>query len=283
MMLLNVLAGALAGVLVAGMGVLVEPEGQGGDAKAGPVAVGAVGVGVGVVPAAGALLRVGGDEEAKVKREGEGFFIGKSSITTPLPVGYPDPTPPGAIDLKTYPSVRRAEVSGELAPDMATNVAFFPLFSHIQRRNIEMTSPVEVDYVGMVGGGAQKGEEAKGEGAKGDAAGAEGDKKPGSWTMSFLYRRADQGPTGPDERNGAVKVVDTEPVTVLAIGIRGGYSVARIGQGLKELELWLAEHPEWEIAGEARAMYYNGPDVRNAEKWSEAQVPVRLKKKAEGK
>jgi len=268
MMLMNVLAGVLTGVLVAATGVGLEPEGQGGakgaDVKpgAGPVAV---------VPAAGSLVRVGGDEEAKVKREGEGFFIGKSSITTPLPEGYPDPTPPGAIDVKTYPSVRRAEVKGELAPDMATNLAFFPLFSHIQRRNIEMTSPVEVDYVGMVGDG-------KGDAAKGDAGRAEGDKKPGSWTMSFLYRRADQGPTGPDERNEAVKVVDTQPVTMLAIGIRGGYSVARIGQGLKELELWLADHPEWEIVGEARAMYYNGPDVANAEKWAEAQVPVRLRK-----
>lgn len=220
------------------------------------------------LPAPGATLRVGGEMDAKVKQEGENFYFGAASITTPLPVGYPAPTPPGAIDLKSYPSVRRAEVRGEMAPDVASNVAFFPLFRHIQRRNIEMTSPVEMDYVGLADGLERA-----------DHAPAADDEAPkgGSWTMSFLYRKAEQGPTGPDEQNQRVVVVDTAPVTMLAIGLRGPYSVARIRAALGELDRWLADHPQFEVAGEARAMYYNGPEKRNADKWAEAQLPVRLR------
>lgn len=64
-----------------------------------------------------ALQCVGGDKDAKIEKRGENYYAGVCSITTPLPVGYPDPTPPGAIDLKVYPSVRCAEVSGTTMPD----------------------------------------------------------------------------------------------------------------------------------------------------------------------
>lgn len=193
------------------------------------------------------VLRVGGDMKSSVTRDARGFRFDRMLIDTPLPVGYPDPTPPGAIDLKKYPSVRRAETSGESSPDLGMNFAFFPLFNHIKRRDIAMTSPVEMDYRPVREDSTQ-------------------------WTMSFLYREASLGPTGPD-RN--VTVVDVPPMTVVSIGMRGRYSVERAKAQLPALEKWLAENPQWERAGDFRALYYNGPERRTADQWAEVQIPVR--------
>src|SRR5690606_29870082 len=46
--------------------------------------------------------RVGGDLEVSVEQRGFSYLAGNASITTPLPEGYPAPTPPGAIDIKQY-------------------------------------------------------------------------------------------------------------------------------------------------------------------------------------
>ena len=43
---------------------------------------------------------------------------------------------------------------------------------------------------------------------------------------------------------------------------------------MQALETWLAAHPEWRKAGDFRSLYYNGPYVRNADKWAEIQIPV---------
>lgn len=205
-------------------------------------------------------MRVGGDLATKVERRQEAYISGPCAITTPLPMGYPAPTPPGAIDLKRYPSVRRAQVTGTATPDLATNIAFFPLFYHIQRRKIDMTSPVELDYKGM---------RAAGEG--GVRSGV-----PSEWNMAFLYRQAEQGAAGVDPKNEAIKVVDAEPVTVLAIGLKGPYSLGAVNAGVRELESWLAANPQWQAAGsDARAFYYNGPEQPNKSKWAEAQIAVR--------
>jgi hypothetical protein len=195
--------------------------------------------------------RVGGDTGAVVERRGEYYYSGPCAITTPLPDGYPPPTPPGAIEIKSYPAVRRAQVSGTSHPDWGMNMAFWPLFRHISRRDIAMTSPVEIDYEGLTPD-------------KGD--------RPDRWTMSFLYRTSDLGPVGTDR---AVEIVDAEPMAVAAIGFRGSYSLDRVRQNLKELILWVEKSPDWEPAGEPRALFYNGPEKRGRDKWGEVQVPIR--------
>ena len=95
------------------------------------------------------VTRVGGDTKAQIEiRDGE-FRFGPSRIESPLPAGYPEPTPPGAIDLKKYPAVRRAEYASSGSPGIGMNMGFFPLFSHIKSQDIAMTSPVEMDYRDM--------------------------------------------------------------------------------------------------------------------------------------
>ena len=201
-------------------------------------------------PPPGELVRVGGDVDAAVQRKNGEYLSAGLRIDTPLPEGYPAPTPPGAIDLKGYPSVRRAEFTGEGAVDRGQNRGFWPLFQHIKDREIAMTAPVEMELRDWEVDSAQP---------------------PSAWTMAFLYRSANLGPIGED---GAVIVRDAEPVTVVAIGLRGEYRQARFDAALDTLSQWLEANPAWERAGEARWLGYNGPTWFRA-KWSEVQIPVR--------
>lgn len=222
------------------------------------------------------VQRVGGDRDAKVEKRGENFSAGACSITTPLPVGYPEPTPPGAIDLKVYPSVRRAEVSGTTMPDYGMYQGFFPLFNHIKKREIAMTSPVEMDYRMLQADGTQtKDHERSGDAYK--ATENDAGDKDAAWTMSFLYRNAELGPTGAD---GRVAVRDAEPLVVVSIGMKGSYMTARVKIGVTKLNAWLESQEEWEAAGPVRALYYNGPDVARQDQWSEVQLPVKRKARA---
>lgn len=205
-------------------------------------------------PLPGETRRVGGDMAATVIERSGTFRFGSLLIDTPLPAGYPAPTPPGSIDLKTYPVVRRAEYRaegvGEGVGEGGMNRAFWPLFNHIKSRDIAMTSPVEMDYA--------------------DVSGAS-DRTTRNWTMSFLYRYTDQGPTGED---GRVIVRDAPQVTVLAAGVKGDYGLSKATPAMEQIEAWLAANPQWKPAGAWRSLYYNGPQLRWWNKWGEVQIPV---------
>jgi len=194
--------------------------------------------------------RVGGDMGVEAVLTDSGWRADESFVNTPLPEGYPAPTPPGAIELKEYPSVRRAEVTTEGSFMRKRNEAFFPLFRHIQRRDIAMTSPVEMEMPEWEGDGADD---------------------VGQWTMAFLYRTPEVGGL---EEDGAVVVVDSEPATYLSIGLQGTYRMDRYSEGLEELKGWLAKQFEWTQSGPPRVLAYNDPFVPDRIKWSEVQVPV---------
>lgn len=201
-------------------------------------------------PPAGDAVRLAGGAAPAV-RDGEIIRSGRAVVDTPLPQGYPLPTAPGAIELKTYPVVRRAEITSSTNMSLGTNAAFWPLFMHIKNRDIAMTSPVEMDLVGMTG-------------EPGDA--------PDAWTMSFLFRTPELGPTG---EAGTVTVVDAPPVTVVAVGFTGSADVRSVGLRLGELEEWVkANLPAWEQAGEPRLLQYNGPNIPRRDRWGEVQIPV---------
>ena len=211
----------------------------------------------------GLVTRVGGDTDAAIEIIDGVFRYGPSRIESPLPAGYPEPTPPGAIDLKRYPGVRRAEFVSSGSPGMGMNMGFFPLFNHIKQNDIAMTSPVEMDYRGMF-------EEGTGE----RSGKAPASPSAPSWTMSFLYRTAELAPTG---RDGNVVITDRPELEVLSIGMNGPYGTGVVENGLGLLYDWLDGHPEFEVAGDPRAFHYNGPYIPNRIKWSEVQLPVRRK------
>lgn len=203
-----------------------------------------------VAPEPGTSVRVGGDMASVITGQDGDYRFQGARIDTPLPKGYPKPTPPGAIELKTYPSVRIAEVQGSGTPDRGMNKAFWPLFNHIKKHDIAMTSPVEMSYAGLTD----------------DQAG-----QPVGWTMAFLYRTPELNQTG---HEGQVRVRDQPAVTVLAIGVKGDYSMSLVERGREALEQFLLANPQWRISGDWRSLYYNGPSLFFWNKWAEVQVPV---------
>lgn len=200
-------------------------------------------------PPLGSSVRVGGNLTASVSTTSKGFRSGPCSIDTPLPDGYPAPTPPGAIEIKSYPAVRLAEVQGASTPDRGMNDAFWPLFRHIKKHDIAMTSPVEMNYQDL-----------------------DEDKSPRQWSMAFLYRSPDLNDVGSE---GNITVRDAEPVTVLSLGAKGDYAMSLVNNAREQLQEWLDQNPQWQPAGVWRALYYNGPTLFWWNKWAEVQIPVR--------
>lgn len=207
-------------------------------------------------PVPGKLLeRLAGDAKVDALPQADGttfYRSGDYRVTTPLPVGYPRPTPPGVVEIKQYPEVRRATFDGQGAgPDGMKNsqTAFFPLFAHIKTRGIAMTAPVEIDYKGLEGA----------------------DDKPDSYDMSFLYRSKSDGKT---ESYGQITVADAKPVTVIAVGVSGDVTREKINASIAKLHDSIGEAGKWRAAGDPRVLGYNGPDVPQPKRWGEVQLPV---------
>jgi len=169
-----------------------------------------------------------------------------------LPEGYPAAGPVGQVQIKQYPSVRlvRARADEHGGP----NRLFRPLFNHIKRNEIAMTAPVEMTYEP---GGP--------------------DASPAVRSMAFIYPSQAMGQVGPDE---SLEVLDTEPMTVLSIGVRGGYTTKRFAANHQRLDAWLAAQDTYEAAGPPRYLAYNSPFVPGFMKFGEVQVPVRARELA---
>lgn len=113
-----------------------------------------------------------------------------------LPANFPTYTPPGVIELKTYPKNRRA-VAKE----------FFPLFAHITRNKIAMTAPVRMEINRNDAGELQQ------------------------ESMAFYYDDADSGELGPDDEDGDVNTIADQGQSVVALGQRGRWSRKKVAEG----------------------------------------------------
>jgi hypothetical protein len=161
-----------------------------------------------------------------------------------LPKGYPPPGPVGQILVKQYPAARVAVNRGDDQDRM-----FMPLFNHIKKNDIAMSSPVEITW---------------------SEPHTPGEAKPQA--MAFVYREPGLGATGTD---GNVQVVDVPAQTFLSIGIRGSYNREHLVEGVKKLRGWLAEHSnEFKEAGPPRYLGYNSPFVPWFLRFGEVQLPV---------
>jgi hypothetical protein len=168
-----------------------------------------------------------------------------------LPAGFPPPGPVEKVIVKTYPAARAATVLATDVKGKGQDRLFMPLFNHIQKNNISMTSPVVMDF------------------PPADAA------QPATppIAMSFVYATTQTSQTG---RDGIVSVHDMAPLTVLSVGVRGSYDAVRFNQGMKLINQYLAAHPgTFTIAGPPRFLGYNSPFVPWFMKFGEVQLPVR--------
>ncbi|MFM7206441.1 MAG: heme-binding protein [Planctomycetaceae bacterium] len=166
-----------------------------------------------------------------------------------LPAGFPGPGPVGEVIVKTYPAHRLARVRGSGG---GNDGSFMKLFRHIERNEIAMTAPVEMEM-------------AEGEGEGGAA---------GTASMAFLYGSAQTGVPGPDPADPNVLVEDVAETTVVSLGVRGSYREDRFVDFADRLRAWLAEHPEWVAAGPPRTLAYNSPFVPGVLKYAEVQIPI---------
>ncbi len=168
-----------------------------------------------------------------------------------MPADFPAYRALGEIELREYPTYRMARAT--MRGRGATMGSFWTLFQHIQKNDIAMTAPVQVDYVVTEQG-----------------------EREGS--MAFLYGSPEVGPAG---TAGKVEVVDVPKVTVLSIGARGSDTAARIEEMSQRMRDFVAANATtWEVAGPIRTMGYNGPSVRGDKRYFEVQLPVRKVEKA---
>ena len=177
-------------------------------------------------------------------------------MSAPLPVGFPPPTPAGKIEVKHYPAYRSGTVTYDGQLSQATGAAFDPLYRHISSNNIAMTAPVETRYplITLQEHGADTADER------------------GQAEVSFLYRSPN---IHPQQIAQGIKVEDHAPMTVVSIGIQGSYSYTTYQPNLEQLRSWLAQHPNYTVAGSPRRFFYDSPFVPDPLKRSEVQIPIR--------
>ncbi len=169
-------------------------------------------------------------------------------MPTPLPQNFPEPTSIGEIEIKSYPRYRAVTYIHQGDLTQATRQAFNPLFQHISRNQIAMTTPVEARYYDGIDNSNNSHSE-----------------------VSFLYSSPE---IVPENVQSDVKITDTEVMTVVSIGIQGGYTWESYQKNLQKLQNWLQQHPEYKAIGSPRRLFYNSPMTPESLKYSEVQIPV---------
>ncbi len=159
-----------------------------------------------------------------------------------LPKGFPTYTPVGTIEVKQYPAARLVQAKS------GGDSGFWKLFLHIKMHDVAMTAPVQMEY-------------------RSDKQG-----KPKQASMAFFYGDPTAGTTGPD---GSVEVIDVPATQVVSMGMRGADSRQRIETARKQIEDWLAAHPQYEVSGDLRLMGYNSPFIAADKQFFEVQLPIR--------
>lgn len=161
-----------------------------------------------------------------------------------LPLGFPAPQAVGELELRDYPRyrmVRTAMRGGSMG-------AFWPLFRHIEKNGIAMTTPVQMDWS------------------------ASGERQR-PVQMAFLY--GDPSIT-PSEVAKGVEMVEVPATTVLSIGVIGDDRQDVVEELAQRLHGFLAAHADtYASDGPLRTMGYNSPMVPRDQRYFELQLPIR--------
>jgi hypothetical protein len=180
-----------------------------------------------------------------------------------LPQDFPPPGPIGQVVIKDYPPYRLARLrAAETSRSGSPDDMFMPLFNHIKRNDIAMTAPVEIEYRTAWS-------------VPPDSA-AKDKEQPRAVSMAFMYAAPNFGTAGADPADGRVVVEDIPAMTVVSLGVRGGYTEKNLVAALARLNDWLAADPErFRVTGPPRYLAYNSPFVPWFLKFGEVQLPVR--------
>lgn len=201
-------------------------------------------------------------------------------IEAELPTGidgtpFPSVGPLDQVVFKTY-SAHRVARAGDIKN---SGNGFWRLFNHIQKNDVAMTAPVEMNYDD------------------------ENHRRGDEW-MGFYYEHANQGQAGED---GSVTVVDIPEKHYLSLGLRGPITQDKLQAAQEQLQAALADpslvvatmpapdntfssgaeaktdntpaqdeaaHAHWIADGDMRLLGYNSPFVRRTNQFYEMQIPV---------
>ena len=151
-------------------------------------------------------------------------------------------TPVGEIKILKLPARTALEAVSDDHYFEENNGLFRKLFGYISKHDLAMTTPVEADI------------------------------EPGK--MRFFVGEDDLQKPRPN--TNTVTVRDLKPMTVVAIGVRGGYSAENFEKYQEKLLDWLGNNPNYEQAGSAYAVYWDGPFIPWFLKRSEIHLPIHL-------
>jgi len=152
-------------------------------------------------------------------------------------------TPVGEIKIIQLPERIALEAKSGGPYFQSDNGLFRKLFRYISTNDVAMTTPVEADI------------------------------NPGK--MRFFVGAKDKVKNISSTKEVEVKTI--EPLKVLAIGVRGSYSMKRFMENREKLVQWLDKEKKYELAGEAYAVYWDGPFVFGFFKRSEVHIPIKLR------
>ena len=153
-------------------------------------------------------------------------------------------TPVGEIKVLELPKRIALEAKSPQGYFSENNGLFRTLFGYISKHDLSMTTPVEAEI------------------------------KPGK--MRFFVGEKDT--TKKRTNTGKVEVIDLDPITVVAIGIRGSYNSENFQKHEKLLLKWIDDNPNYETSGSAYAVYWDGPFIPWLLKRSEVHLPIRSSK-----
>jgi hypothetical protein len=170
-------------------------------------------------------------------------------LSTNLPLmGYEamhEKTPVGGIRVLELPKRIALEAKSPQGYFSENNGLFRTLFGYISKHDLSMTTPVEAEI------------------------------KPGK--MRFFVGEKDAAKKRP--KTAKVEVINLDPITVVAIGIRGSYSSENFQKHEKLLLEWIDDNPNYETSGTAYAVYWDGPFIPWLLKRSEVHLPIRSSQK----
>jgi len=155
----------------------------------------------------------------------------------PLPKGWPVPGPYDEVAEKAYPKYRAAVTKG------SSGLSFWTLFSHIKKKDIPMTAPVEMKM-------------------------EEKDGKMEKVNMAFLYQNTEVGKTGADGKS--IEVKDVEKSKAFSYAWMGNDSSDQIKNARKALEAALKA--KGLKAESFRMLGYNGPGTPRKKRTYELQA-----------
>lgn len=150
-------------------------------------------------------------------------------------------TPVGTIEMKNLPAARTLNTSISGRYFEHSGGLFRKLFNYIKRNDVAMTIPVQSDV-------------------------AEGQ-------MRFFVGRDDLNRDLKDE--DGVRYTQLPERKVVSIGARGAYTEKNFLKARSRLEEWIRDHPEYDVSGDAYAVYWNGPFMLWFLKRFEVHIPIR--------